>query len=73
MNVPYPNVREVPVEIRWREKQNRSVPLRDRRKPAKFTYLRFVLSPPDPSKRITVLRYIVLSSTHGISPDFLLA
>lgn len=60
-------------EIRRREKQNRSVPLRDRRKPAKFTYLRLVLSSLDPPKRITVLRYIVLSSTYGVSPDFLLA
>lgn len=47
-----PMSEKTPAEIRRREKQRIDPFLAagDRRKPAKFTYLRLVLSPPDPLK-----------------------
>lgn len=77
----HPNVRETPVEIHGESAEGEKsridffplVSSRDRereRKPTKFTYLRPILSSPDPSKRITILRYIVAFSIYTVLPDF---
>jgi len=51
------------------QQQNRSCALAEVEAPQKFTYLRPPPPPLDPTKRITVLRCIVLAGIY-VSPDF---